>query len=91
VREDMTSTTRVENWTPYEVKGFLDNLVAESGGRKLRIKGLRMAPKWFTAVGASGDGSRGGTYKGLPVTAASADSPSVEIVFHRQGGLDASH
>lgn len=80
VHEEFVSATRMENFTAYEMRGFLDLVIAESGNRKLIVKGFRMPSALFTAVGAIGDSARGGTYNGVPVTVAGVGR-SVEIVF----------
>lgn len=80
VHEELVSETRMENFTSYEMKEFLDLVIAESGNRKLIVMGFRMSAALFTAVGATGDSVRGGTYNGLPVKVAGTGR-SVEIVF----------
>ncbi|MGY4498043.1 mannose-6-phosphate isomerase-like protein (cupin superfamily) [Bradyrhizobium sp. GM24.11] len=80
VPEELVTASRMENWTVYEMKGFLDLVIAESGNRKLNVNCFRMPSALFTAVGATGDSARGGTYNGVPVTVA-AVGRGVEIVF----------
>ncbi|KRQ11814.1 hypothetical protein AOQ73_06045 [Bradyrhizobium pachyrhizi] len=77
--DEFVSATRVDSWTAYEVKCFLDLVLAESGNSKLCVNGLRMAPKWFVAVGATGEPARGGAYDEVPVTVVSGEN--IEIAF----------
>jgi hypothetical protein len=76
---ELVSATRVENWTAYEVKGFLDLIIAESGNRKLRVVGFRLPQGWCSAVGAIVDSAEGGVYNNVPVTVAGVEG--IEIVF----------
>ncbi|MGY4501366.1 hypothetical protein ACVWYH_005297 [Bradyrhizobium sp. GM24.11] len=79
--DELVSATRIENWTAYEVKGFLDLVIAESDERRLHVKSFRMTSASFTAVDATGDSTQGGTYKGVPVIVAAVEG--LEIVFRR--------
>lgn len=78
-QEELVSPTRTENWTAYEIKGFLDLIIAETGNRKLSLKRFRMPSARFTAIGGTGDSAHGGTYKGVPVT--ETGGGGIEIVF----------
>lgn len=79
VNDELVSATRVENWTTYEVRGFIDLIITESGNRKLRVKCFRMPPTWFSAIGATRDSAKGGTYNGVPVTV--EGDVNLQIVF----------
>ncbi|MBT1516780.1 DUF861 domain-containing protein [Bradyrhizobium sp. SRL28] len=61
VRDELVTRGKVENWFPYELKMFLDLIIAQSGDRKLRVKDVRVPPNWFTAVVPAGDAARSGT------------------------------
>ncbi|MCC8946648.1 hypothetical protein H8A97_16405 [Bradyrhizobium sp. Arg62] len=79
VRNELVSATRVDSWTTYEVKGFLDLVLAESGNRELRVNRFRMPPKWLIAVHTTSQPSQAETYKGVPITAANGEN--IEIAF----------
>jgi hypothetical protein len=79
VQHELVSTIKVENWTAYEVKAFLDLLIVESSNRKLSLKGFRMPSNWFNSVGAKGNAAQAGTYHGIPITVVGEES--IEIVL----------
>jgi hypothetical protein len=79
--DELTFRADVVRWSPAEVKAFLDRVISASPGHNLRLKGIRMLPTWFTAVGAQGDSSHGGKYAGVPVAVSGVDFDTIELVF----------
>ncbi|MGY4408187.1 hypothetical protein [Bradyrhizobium sp. USDA 3315] len=79
--DELITTCRVENWFACEVKALLDLVIAESGGRKLGLKEIRLPRNWFTAIYAEGPSDKEDTYNGVPVVVTSIEFDIIELVF----------
>lgn len=90
VRDDLVTTTRVENWFACEVKTLLDLVMAESKERRLFLKEIRMPQNWFTAVCQVGHSEREGTYSGVTVALAQIEFDTIQLVFRSPHGLSST-
>lgn len=82
-RDELVTRGKVENWFPYELKMFLDLIIAESRNRKLCVKGVRVPPNWFSAIAPARDSVTSGEYKSVRVSVGDLPTDAVEIVFQR--------
>nr|WP_249808912.1 hypothetical protein [Bradyrhizobium sp. 174] len=78
VQHELVSAIKIENWTAYEVKGFLDLVISEASNRKLSVKSFRIPSNWFRSIVVAMENTAA-THHCVPITVARGES--IEIVF----------